>query len=216
MMILYSYWRSLAAYRVRIALHIKGIPYEVKSMDLIQGDQFNIDYRKINPQMVVPTLVDGENILTQSMAILEYIEELHPNPCLLPNDPIGRSRVRAISLISVADTHPLVIPRIRKYITQNLAHDEATLETWISNWLTKGLEAIEENLDRSKETGTYCHGDSVTFADICVVPQFGAARLFGINTEPYPRIANIFDTCMKIPAFFDSRPQVQPDFPKGT
>lgn len=211
---LYGYWRSLAAFRVRIALNLKEIPFEVTSMDLIEGQQFNDDYRKINPQMVVPTLVDNETVLTQSLAILEYIEETYPSPALLPEDKLGRARVRSISLISVADTHPLVVPRVRKYIVEEMGHTEKELNVWIKNWVTKGLTAIEEVLNKDRETGIYCHGDNITMADLCVVPQFGAARLFEIDTSAFPTISRIFDECMTVPAIFNARPQAQPDFPK--
>ncbi len=211
---LYGYWRSLAAYRVRIALNLKGIPFEVESMDLVKGDQFSDAYRKINPQMVVPALVDGDTVLTQSMAILEYLDDLHPEPALLPGDPVGRARVRSICLISVADTHPLVVPRIRKYITQDMGHSEDELTAWIHNWMTTGLAAIEEKLAGEPETGTYCHGDSITMADLCVVPQLRAARMFAIATDAYPTSQRIFEACMQVPAVFDARPQVQPDFPE--
>ncbi|MCZ6452771.1 MAG: maleylacetoacetate isomerase, partial [Alphaproteobacteria bacterium] len=143
---LYGYWRSLAAFRVRIALNLKGIPFEVESMDLVKGDQFSDAYRKINPQMVVPTLVDGDSVLTQSMAILEYLDECHPEPPLLPADAAERARVRAICMISVADIHPLLVPRIRKYITQEMGHSEEELMAWIHNWMTTGLAAMEEKL----------------------------------------------------------------------
>lgn len=211
---LYGYWRSLAAFRVRIALNLKGIPFEGESMDLIKGDQFSDAYRKINPQMVVPALVDGDTVLTQSMAILEYLEELHPEPALLPADAVGRARVRSIALISVADTHPLVVPRIRKYITQDLGHSEDELTAWIHHWITTGLAAMEEMLAGNPATGVYCHGDSLSLADLCLVPQFGAARLFGIDTAAYPTLQRIFEACMKVPAVFDARPQAQPDFPE--
>ena len=211
---LYGYWRSLAAFRVRIALNLKGIPFDVESMDLVKGDQFSDAYRKINPQMVVPALVDGDTVLTQSMAILEYLDESHPEPPLLPADPAARARVRSICLISVADTHPLVVPRIRKYITQDLGHSEDGINAWIGHWMTTGLAAIEENLAGDPATGTYCHGDSVTMADLCLVPQFGAAGMFGIDTGAYPNCQRVFEACMKVPAFFDARPQAQPDFPE--
>ncbi|MDH3738459.1 MAG: maleylacetoacetate isomerase [Alphaproteobacteria bacterium] len=211
---LYGYWRSLAAFRVRIALNLKGIAYDGESMDLIKGDQFSEAYAKINPQMVVPALVDGNTVLTQSMAILEYLDEVHPEPPLLPGDAAGRARVRSICLISVADTHPLVVPRIRKYITQDLGHSEDELNAWIDNWMTTGLTAIEANLADDAATGTYCHGENLTMADLCVVPQFGAARLFGIDTSAYPTIQRVFEACMQVPAVFDARPQAQPDFPE--
>jgi len=210
---LYGYWRSLAAHRVRIALNLKGIPFEGESLDLIKGEQFSDAYRRINPQMVVPALIDGDTVLTQSMAILEYLDEVHPAPPLLPADPVGRARVRSIALISVADTHPLLVPRIRKYLTQELGHSEAELNAWIGNWMTKGMAAMEEQLAGNPATGTYCHGEQPTIADICLVPQFGAAGLFGIDTAAYPTSKRIFQACLKVPAFYDARPQAQPDFP---
>lgn len=211
---LYSYWRSLAAFRVRIALNLKGIPFDVEPMDLVKGDQFSDAYRKINPQMVVPALVDGDTVLTQSMAILEYLDETNTEPPLLPADPAGRARVRSICMASVADTHPLVVPRIRKYITQEMGHSEDELNAWIQHWLTTGLTAIEEMLTGDPATGAYCHGDNVTMADLCLVPQFGAAGMFGIDTGAYPATKRISEACMQVPAFFDARPQVQPDFPE--
>lgn len=211
---LYGYWRSLAAFRVRIALNLKGIPFEVESMDLVKGDQFSDAYRKINPQMVVPALVDGDTVLTQSMAILEYLDETHPAPSLLPSDPAGRARVRSLCMASVADIHPLLVPRIRKYITQDMGHNEEELTAWIHNWMTTGLTAIEEMLAGDPATGTYCHGDNVTLADLCLVPQVGAAGMFGVDTGAYPNCKRIFEACMQVPAFFDARPQAQPDFPE--
>ncbi|NKB50535.1 MAG: maleylacetoacetate isomerase [Alphaproteobacteria bacterium] len=211
---LYGYWRSLAAFRVRIALNLKGIPFEVESMDLVKGDQFSDAYRKVNPQMVVPALVDGDTVLTQSMAILEYLEDVHPEPALLPADAAGRARVRSICLISVADIHPLLVPRIRKYITQDMGHSEEELTAWIHNWMTTGLAAIEEKLAGDAETGAYCHGDSLTLADLCLVPQVGAAAMFGVDTDAYPTCKRIFGACMQVPEIFDARPQAQPDFPE--
>ena len=211
---LYGYWRSLAAFRVRIALNLKGIPFDVESMDLAKGDQFSDAYRRVNPQMVVPALVDGDTVLTQSMAILEYLDETHPEPPLLPSDPVARARVRSICMISVADTHPLVVPRIRKYITQDMGHSEDELNSWIKHWLAAGLAAMEANLADNPATGTYCHGDEVTMADLCLVPQFGVAGLFDLDTADYPTTQRIFAGCMALPAFFDARPQAQPDFPE--
>ena len=211
---LYGYWRSLAAFRVRIALNLKGVPFDVESLDLVKGDQFDDAYRVLNPQMVVPTLVGDDVTLSQSMAILEYLDETHPEPPLLPADAAGRARVRSLCMISVADTHPLVVPRIRKYITQELGHDEAALTAWLQHWLRAGLAATETRLAGDAATGTYCHGDAVTMADLCTVPQLGAAGLFGVAVDDYPVTKGIFDACMALPAFFDARPQAQPDFPE--
>ena len=214
-MILFSYWRSLAAFRVRIALNLKGQPFEVVSTDLIKGEQFDPEYLKINPQGVVPALItDDGDTLTQSMAILEYLDEVYPEPALLPADAAARARVRALCMILVADMHPLVVPRIRKYVTQDLGHSEEELGAWIGNWTTKGLEAIEKHLAEDGHSGTYCEGDQVTMADLCLVPQIGAAVLFKIPLDAYPNCQRIFKSCMELPAFFDARPQAQPDFPE--
>jgi maleylacetoacetate isomerase len=212
---LFGYWRSLAAFRVRIALNLKGQPFEVISTDLIKGDQFDPEYLKINPQGVVPALVlDDGQALTQSMAILEYLDEVYPEPALLPSDPIARARVRSLCMIMVADMHPLVVPRIRKYVTQDWGHSEEELAAWITNWTTKGLAAVEKHLTEGSHSGKFCEGDQVSMADLCLVPQIGAAMLFKIPVDPYPKAKAIFDECMKIPAFFDARPQAQPDFPE--
>ena len=212
---LFGYWRSLAAFRVRIALNLKGQAFEVVATDLIKGEQFDPEYLKINPQGVVPALVtDDGTTLTQSMAILEYLDEVYPEPALLPADAAARARVRALCMILVADMHPLVVPRIRKYVTQDLGHSEEELGAWIGNWTTKGLEAIEKHLAEDGHSGTYCEGDQVTMADLCLVPQIGAAVLFKIPLDAYPNCQRIFKSCMELPAFFDARPQAQPDFPE--
>jgi maleylacetoacetate isomerase len=212
---LFSFWRSLAAFRVRIALNLKGQPFEVVSTDLLKGEQFAPEYLKINPQGVVPALVlDNGTVLTQSMAILEYLDEVFPEPKLMPADPLARARGRSLALIVVADTHPLV-PRIRKYITQDMGHSEDELNAWIGNWQRAGLAAIEAHLADDGTSGKFCEGDAVTLADLCVVPQVGAAMQFNVDVSPYPNAKRIFDTCMQIPAFFDARPQVQPDFPEA-
>ncbi|CAN0504282.1 unnamed protein product [Laminaria digitata] len=212
---LFGYWRSLAAFRVRIALNLKGQPFEVVSTDLIKGEQFDPEYLKVNPQGVVPALItDSGEALTQSMAILEYLDEAFPAPALLPEDLMARARVRALCMIMVADMHPLVVPRIRKYVTQDWGHSEEELGAWIGNWTSKGLEAVEAHLTDGGHSGKFCEGDQVTMADLCLVPQIGAAMLFKIDITPYPNAKRIFDECMKIPAFFDARPQAQPDFPE--
>ncbi|MEK9900846.1 MAG: maleylacetoacetate isomerase [Rhodospirillaceae bacterium] len=212
---LFSYWRSLAAFRVRIALNLKGQPYDVVSTDLLKGEQFAPEYLKINPQGVVPALVmDDGNTLTQSMAILEYLDETYPEPALMPADALARARVRSLCMILVADMHPLVVPRIRKYITQDMGHSEEELGAWIGNWTKKGLEAVESHLSEGGHSGKYCEGDQVTLADLCLVPQVGAAMLFKIPLDDFPNCVRVFKACMENPAFFDARPQAQPDFPE--
>jgi maleylacetoacetate isomerase len=210
---LFGFWRSLAAYRVRIALNLKGIAREDVFINLLTGEQFSDAYKKINPQMVVPAFVDGDLTLTQSMAILEYLDETHPTPPLLPADAEGRARVRSIALISVADTHPLVVPRIRRYIMQDMGHSEDELNVWLAHWQVSGLEALEAAVAGNPATGKFAHGDSVTMADLCIVPQFGAATMFGVDTSPYPTLKRIYDACVAIDEFAREHPSKQPDFP---
>jgi maleylacetoacetate isomerase len=200
---LFGFWRSL---------NLKGIEREDIFINLLKGEQFTDEYRKINPQMVVPALVDGDLTLTQSMAILEYLEEKHPTPPLLPADPEGRARVRSLCLISVADTHPLAVPRIRRYITRDMGQSEEVLSAWIRHWQMAGLAALEAGVAGNPATGKFSHGDRVTFADICIVPQFGAAGMFGIDTAPYPSLKRIYDACAQIDAFAREHPTRQPDY----
>jgi len=163
----YSFWRSLASFRVRIALNIKGIvPDEVVEIDLLKGVQRQDAYKKVNPQMLLPALIDGEGpILFQSVAIMEYLDETHPQPPLLPRDPRGRARVRALALINAADSHPLMVPRVRNFMEHELKLDEAARDKWIKHWIAEGLAAMEGHLSRDKETGKFAHGEAVTMAD---------------------------------------------------
>ena len=153
----YSFWRSLASFRVRIALNIKGlVPDEVVNVDLMKGEQLKDDYKQVNPQMLLPALIDGDGpILFQSIAIMEYLDETHPNPPILPKDPRGRARVRALALINAADSHPLMVPRVRDFMQHELKLDEPAREKWIRHWIGQGLAAMEGHLSRDKETGKY-------------------------------------------------------------
>lgn len=209
---LFGFWRSLAAYRVRIALNLKGVARKDVYINLLKGEQFSDDYKRINPQMVVPALVDGDLTLTQSMAILEYLEEKYPEPALLPPDPEGRARVRSLALISVADTHPLVVPRIRRYIIQDMGQGEDVLNAWIRHWQVAGLAALEAGVADNPATGRFAHGDRVSLADLCIVPQFGAAAMFGVDTAPYPTLQRIYDACQEMDEFAREHPTKQPDF----
>jgi maleylacetoacetate isomerase/maleylpyruvate isomerase len=176
---LYGFWRSLATYRVRVALALKGVKLDQPEIpvDILQGRQFDEAYRKLNPQSVVPALiVDGGPPLFQSMAILEYLEETHPKPALLPADARGRARVRGLAQICGSDGHPLQVPRIRKYLAQELGLDEAAVQRWVAHWSLKALQAVESHLAGEPETGRYCHGDAPTLADVCVASQVIAAR----------------------------------------
>src|SRR6266481_5870305 len=198
---LYTFWRSQAAFRVRIALNLKGLTREDIFINLDRGDQFKPEYKAQNPQAVVPTLYDGNARLFQSVAILEYLEEKYPSPPILPKDLLARAWVRGFALINAADSHPLIVPRIRNYLTNVLKVDEAGRTAWIQHWLGAGLQAMEELLAERNPTGKFCHGDSPTVADICLVTQVTPAQLFNTNLEPFKRVTRIYDACMAIPAF---------------
>lgn len=212
---LYTFWRSLATYRVRVALRLKGVAVETVNVDLLQGDQHRGDYLDVNPQKVIPALVldDGGLPLFQSMAILEYLEEVYPNPPLLPADARGRARVRGLSQIVVSDSHPLSVPRVRNFLTQRFNFDEMQLNTWIGHWQTEALRALEAHLSRDPATGRYCHGDSLTLADICLASQAVAAGFFKLDLAPYPTVARIAAACFAQDAFAREHPLRQPGAP---
>jgi maleylacetoacetate isomerase len=208
---LYTYYRSQASFRVRIALNLKGLKRNDHFLHLEKGDQFAPEYRALNPQMVVPTLIDGPAKLFQSLAILEYLEEKYPEPPLLPKDIAARAWVRGLALINIADAHPLIVPRVRHYLTDDLGLGQEQLNGWIGHWLGAGLAAMETLLAEHRESGRFCHGDSPTIADIGVVTQVTPARNFGVDLAPYPRVVRVYDSCMAIPAFADAHPAKQPD-----
>ena len=213
---LYGFWRSLATYRARVALALKKIEAEQISIDLLQGKQHTDEYRAINPQSVVPALVvDGGPPLFQSMAILEYLEDTHPSPSLLPKDPRGRARVRGLAQIVVSDGHPLVVPRIRGYLEKEMHQDEPARNKWLAHWTLQALEALESHLAKERETGRLCHGDAPTMADICLVSQVLGAKFFNVDTAGVPTVMRVFGECMKIEAFDRSQPLKQPDAPKN-
>src|SRR5947199_230957 len=166
---LYSYWRSQASFRVRVALRLKGLAAEMVSLDLLKGDQFDASYRALNAEMVVPTLLDGEGPpLVQSLAILDYLEEKYPQPPLLPADVRARAHVRALAQMLAMDAHPFIVPRVRKYLEQELHIDEAARAQWLRHWLNAGSHAVEQTLARDPRTGKFCVGDQVTVADLCL------------------------------------------------
>jgi maleylpyruvate isomerase len=208
---LYTYYRSQASFRVRIALNLKGLTHDDTYLHLEKGDQFAAGYKAINPQMVVPTLVDGDAKLFQSLAILEYLDEKYPQPPLLPADIAARAWVRGLALINIADAHPLIVPRIRHYLTDDLGLSQDQLLGWIRHWVDAGLAAMESLLAEHKESGRFCHGDVPTLADIGLITQVTPARTFGGDLTPYPRVMRVYDTCMAIPAFADAHPSKQPD-----
>jgi maleylacetoacetate isomerase len=209
---LYGFWRSLATYRVRVAMALKGIKADDISIDLLKGRQHERDYLAVNPQGVVPALVldDGGPPLFQSLAILEYLEETKPEPALLPKDPRGRARVRGLALIAAADGHPLVTPRIRSYLEKEMRQDEPARNRWLSHWTMQALQAIEAHLANERETRRFCHGDKVTLGDICVVSQaIAALAYFKCDTASVPTVMRIYNECMAIDAFSSAHPQKQ-------
>lgn len=214
---LYSYWRSQASYRVRVALALKGIGFETISLDLIKGDQHDAKYRAINPEMVVPALIDGDGPpLVQSLAILEYLDESHPQPPLLPKGVRERAHVRAIAQMVAMDAHPFIVPRVRKYLTQDLKLDDATRNKWLSHWLSEGTRSVEETLARDKRAGRFCYGDSVTIADICLAAHLVSANmLVKLTPDPYPNVKRVFDNCMATDAFASTHPFKQPGAEAG-
>jgi maleylacetoacetate isomerase len=210
---LYTYWRSQASYRVRVALRMKGLAAEKIALDLLKGDQFDADYRALNPEMVVPTLIDGDGPpLTQSLAIIEYLDEKYPEPLLLPRDLHGRAHARSLAQMVAMDAHPFIVPRVRKYLEETLALDEPARVAWVRHWLDEGSRAIEDVLACDRRTGRFCCGDAPTIADICLVAHFTTVKLFGAReAAAFPTAHRIVDRCMQIDAFAAEHPLRQPD-----
>jgi maleylacetoacetate isomerase len=209
---LYDYWRSSAAYRVRIALNLKRVAPERHFVHLRKGAQRDDDYLALNAQGLVPALVADEGtVLTQSLAIVEWLDETHPSPALLPADPAGRARVRALALAIACDIHPLNNLRVLNYLKGTLGVDDSQRDGWYRYWCDIGLEALETQLARESATGTFCHGYAPTLADVCLVPQLANARRYDVDLAPYPTLTRIEAACISLPAFADAAPARQPD-----
>lgn len=209
---LYDYYRSSAAYRVRIALNFKGVTPERVFVHLRKGGQRADDFLDLNPQGLVPALaLDGGQTLTQSLAIIEWLEETHPQPPLLPADAAGRARVRAVALSIACEIHPLNNLRVLQYLTGTLGASEAQKDGWYKYWIDTGFEALETQLAREKATGRFCHGDAPGLADVCLVPQLANARRFHVDLAPYPTLTRIEAACNALPAFVAAAPANQPD-----
>jgi len=210
---LYGYFRSSAAYRVRIALNLKGLSYESISVHLQKGggQQHAADYLKLNPTGLIPTLVDGQLNIAQSMAILEYLEEVYPEPALLPSDAAGRARVRSIAQAIACDIHPLNNLRVLQYLKHELNADEAARDAWYRHWIDRGLSAVEAMLAGHPSTGKFCHGDRVSLADVLMVPQVANARRFDCDLSKMPTITRIVEECNALDAFARALPERQPD-----
>jgi maleylacetoacetate isomerase len=212
----FSFWRSLAAFRVRIALNLKGLSADVITIDLDADIQRTEAYRKVNPQMMLPALIDGEGpVLVQSLAIIEYLNEVHPAPPLLPTDPRGRARVRGLAQMVACEGHPLLTPRVRQYLEHELKLDAPTRLAWSRHWIVETLNGLEAHLTGDAATGRFCHGDTPTLADICMVGHVTAAVNTQCDLAPYPTVKRIHDTAMAIPAFAKAHPRAQPDTPEA-
>jgi len=208
---LYTFFRSSAAFRVRIALNLKGLAYTARPVHLRKGEHRDPAYLAHNPQGLLPTLVVDGHPLTQSLAILEYLEERHPEPPLLPGDALGRARVRALADLVACEIHPLNNLRTLEYLRTQLGQDEAGIATWYRHWIAEGLAKLEAALAHDGGAGAFCHGDAPTIADCCLVPQIFNARRFDSDLSPYPTTMGIFDACMKREAFQRAAPGAQPD-----
>jgi maleylacetoacetate isomerase len=208
---LYSFFRSSAAFRVRIALNLKKVAYETVPIHLRRNDQSKPEYRAVNPQGLVPVLEEGRQRLIQSLAIIEYLDETRPEPPLLPKDPAERARVRALAEIVACDIHPINNLRVLRYLIHELGHDEAAIGKWYNYWIAAGFEALEPLLASDAQTGDFCHGDAPSLADIALVPQVVNAERYRLDLTPYPTITRIFENCMRLEPFIAAHPNNQPD-----
>jgi len=211
--ILYGYFRSSAAFRARIALNLKGIEPELRFVHLLKdgGAQHTQEYKRLNPQELIPALVHDGHTITQSLAIIEYLDEIIPEPPLLPHDPLGRARVRSIAYAIACDIHPVNNLRINQYLKATFGASGELQIAWQRHWIALGFAALETSLSLSKETGAYCHGDMPGLADICLIPQMANARRVELDLTPYPTLARIEAQALKHPAFDKALPKNQPD-----
>jgi maleylacetoacetate isomerase len=216
MLTMYGFWRSAASFRVRIALKLKGLPFEETMIDLDAGEQHAPAFRAINPAGSVPALyVDDGPPLTQSLAILEYLDEMHPTPALLPAGPRAKARVRSIALIFAADHHPLIVPRVRRYLEDELLIGEDQRSAWIRHWFREGLVQAEARLAGDPATGRFCHGDAPTIADLCLISQVMGARGFQVDMTGLETVNRIAGACLELDAFASAAPLKQPGAPTG-
>ena len=208
---LYSYFRSSASFRVRIALALKGLPYDYRGVHLVRNEQLDAPYAEISPQRLVPLLQDGDATLTQSLAIIDYLDEVHPEPALLPRDPLGRARVRSLALDIACEIHPLNTLRVLRYLVKELGASEDAKNAWYRHWVESGLEVVERRLAADAATGAFCHGDTPTLADCVLVPQIFNAQRFHCRLDHVPTVMRVFEACMARPAFQAAQPSSCPD-----
>ena len=209
--ILYGYWRSSAAYRVRIALNLKGLSYEQRSVHLVKngGEQHSADFQRLNPNQLVPVLVDGQMTLNQSLAIVDYLDETYPEVLLTPSDKETRYLVKAMAQDIAVDIHPLNNLRVLQYLTNTLDVNDDQKSRWYANWIIKGFDALEQRLQQTR--GKYSVGDQVTLVDVCLVPQVYNAKRFNVDLTAYPNICKVTASLNQLPAFADAIPEAQPD-----
>ena len=208
---LYTFFRSSAAFRMRIALNCKGLAYEPQVVSLPKGEHKLAGYLAVHPQGLVPALEDGGKIFVQSLAMMEYLEETHPQPPLLPASAEDRAYVRAVAQIIACEIHPLNNLRTLRYVKKSYRLDDEGVNVWYRHWIAEGLTGLEVFLASSKKSGKYCYRDQVTIADCCLVPQVFNAQRYRCDLAPYPTIMRIFEECMKLDAFIDAQPSRQPD-----
>ncbi len=208
---LYTFFRSSASFRVRIALNHKGLKYEHAGVSLPKGEHLEAGYKSVNAQGLVPALEDGGRLLTQSLAIIEYLDEVYPGPKLLPMVPLNRAYVRGFSQIIACEIHPLNNLRTRKYISKTYKLDEDGVNAWYRHWIAEGFQMMEALLVQERKNGKYCYRDQVTMADCCLVPQVFNAILYKCDLKPYPTVMRIHEACMKLDAFVLAQPSKQPD-----
>ena len=210
---LYTFFRSSASYRVRIALNLKGINYEQAPIHLRRGggEQLMPAYRAINPQALVPALEDGGRILTQSLAIIEYLDEKYPNPPLLPKEPADKALARGMALVIACEVHPIQNLRVLKHVKASYNQTDEQVNKWAQHWIDLGLSALQEMVAAQPKPGKFCFGDTPTLADICLIPQLGNARRYGCDLAKYPAILAIEKNCNALPAFANAAPEKQPD-----
>ena len=209
----YGFWRSQAMFRLRVALNLKGVAYTEIPVNIDAGEQDTPEFRRISPMGSVPALMVGGTALTQSLAILEYLDEVHPEPPLLPGDPLGRARVRALASVVVSDAHPLIVPRVKCYLAEHAGFDAGKWKAWQTHFFAAGLRGVEARLAGDGETGRFCHGETPTLADICLVGLYNGARTFGITLDDIPTVERIAATCMELKAFQAARGDRQADYP---
>lgn len=215
--VLHNYFNSTTSVRVRVALAMKGLDYSHKTYALLPNEHKSETYLKLNPQGLVPALeIDGKTVITQSLAILEYLEDAHPEPAILPSDALGRARVRSLSQIIGVDIHPVNNLRILRYLVSEFGADGKAKTKWFHEWAHAGFKALETRLSTEPQTGRFCHGDAPTMADICLYGQMFNNARFGMDMSAYPTAVRIYEQCAKLPAFIAAAPKNQPDSPQKT